>query len=223
MILKIDHLSFCPVHFPEALARFESWGYTIQFLDSDLPNPGIKREFMKAFPATHSIALLASPGSTNLELIDHGQVSGQDGYMTPVFEEPRDGVQHRTINSVIIKTNRVEESAAFWSLLGFRRISGQNGREALEFQSLFDPGGLRIYLEEDMQLHRTNYLDDCGFNCVALISNSAERERDRLKRVSCYVTALETIRVNKQDLSVFFTRGPAGELVEIIGLPRNQR
>ena len=79
-------------------------------------------------------------------------------------------------------------------------------RTALELSLVAKPGAPR------------GYLDTAGFTCVALFSTSVAEDPHFLAHRGVTVSETGTIRVNGQELELFFAQGPAGELVEVIGL-----
>lgn len=136
-------------------------------------------------------------------------------------------VSEQEVNSIsvkgaYIKTRCLCESEKFWSLLGFRRISAQKDFIILEFESLIEKSKLQLFLQEDKLDDCERRLDDFGFNCLALVSNFPAREKALFEQdKNIYNTNIENICINKQELSVFFIKGPSNELVEIIGPARN--
>jgi hypothetical protein len=118
-------------------------------------------------------------------------------------------------NKIVMNVNNFDDSLAFWQRLGFRILKRDNLSAILLFQSLFSRSDLEIVLTQSM--NESNYfLDDIGWNCIALVSNSAKKEEEYLKNSGYPLTTIQELEVNAKCLQIFFVKGPSNELVEII-------
>lgn len=123
-------------------------------------------------------------------------------------------------NKMVVRVTGREKSVAFWECLGFRLVQTKKGFALLEFESVLTADVCQIYLQERKTADGLPYLDDCGFNCIAFISGSAENERKLLDGKGFETTEIEVLTLNRRVLNIFFARGFCGELVEIIEVRR---
>lgn len=118
-------------------------------------------------------------------------------------------------NEALIKTRDLEQSVHFWSLFGFKRTAGSDGQPAMSLESFFQkPFRIHIAEEEGSEDWK---LDDAGFNCMALVTNNASKEKEALDSEGIHTTRIEEVRTNRKRLNVFFVKNNGGEVVEIIG------
>lgn len=243
MIVQVDHIALSSTNINEDIKTIKLLGYNLVFLEAGIQNPAIKSKFMKEPVKYHSLALLRCMGCVSIELIDHGHTSPNVSYITPVFKDAPKDLLYEAIsttmlrrfdipvyaiesekrdpfrfNQIIIRTKDIEGSKSFWHCLGFKTIRDEGKTTLVEFSSPLDKEIFQVCLQEEAATGSTYYLDDKGFNCVALISSSAEKERESLNKRGFDTTEIEELKVNGRKLKIFFSTGPSGELVEIIGL-----
>ncbi len=126
---------------------------------------------------------------------------------------------NRTIkfNKIIIKVSRLQESIKFWSLLGFKFEKKENNIALLKFRSILKNEDYIIILDQRVTSAKQKVnLNDQGFNCIALISNSTKEEKDLLKSNNFFTTDIKQLEVNDFIFNLFFAKGPSNENVEIL-------
>ncbi|HJP17159.1 MAG: hypothetical protein CMD96_06885 [Gammaproteobacteria bacterium] len=122
-------------------------------------------------------------------------------------------------NKIIIKTENIKESVLFWEYFNFKPISIEKKFAFLQFNSMFTNDVYQIILKKEKNVNRPFYLDSKGFNCLAFITNSAEKEKESLEKESIKVTEMvKKFNLNKKLLNIFFAIGPSGEIIEVIGI-----
>lgn len=139
----------------------------------------------------------------------------------PIFVQSSGAGSPFSLKKIAIQTSFLDESLFFWSSLGFKTLAHGNNCAILGFTSLLNLISFQLILFESKQ-KAGFYLDDLGFNCLALITNSARDEREYLKAKGIITSQIEEIIINNKTLQVFFVRGKGGEIVEIIGI-KNER
>jgi len=121
-------------------------------------------------------------------------------------------------NKLVIDTPNVLKTNQFFKALGFKELLLENDFSKLEFRSVFGAGIYYIYLKKSQSTTSLRYLDDSGSNCLAFISNSAEKEKENLDKENFFTTPIEHITLNKKIMKIFFSKGPENEIIEIISL-----
>jgi len=120
-------------------------------------------------------------------------------------------------NKLMIKVKNLQESIKFWNHLGFKTQSKESEHVVLKYQSILSPAEYFLFLYHfDSPSKESYYLNDKGFNCIALISNSAENEKDLLDCNNIFTTKIMQLEVNRVIYNIFFANGPSNEIVEII-------
>jgi hypothetical protein len=130
------------------------------------------------------------------------------------------------IKSVAVPTTDIEVSLKFWTAgLGCKLVeqgSFENARWAsLRFVSPIQAWCLNLLLIQTAGADAPPYLDDPGFPCLALLTNSLSKDMERALEaggVSCG-SHFETM-VNDKCLQIALLRGPCGEPVELIEFKR---
>lgn len=249
MIIQIDHVSISSMDFAKHIRIMKSLGYEPVFIEKNIKNPQIKHEFMTGCSKMHDLALLTSKGKISVELINHGNINQENGYIYPVFENISDNFIEKTnekskddifvkgklkcldaaiytynnmntgfrFNKMIIETRDINNSTTFFECLGFRFFQKENDYVVLDYTSIFKDD-CQLYLKKNDSINNKHYLDDRGFNCIALISTSAINEKEYLDKKGIRTTEIENFTVNRKNLDIFFAVGDSGELAEIIGI-----
>ena len=137
----------------------------------------------------------------------------------PVYVQDSDNGTF-AFNKIVIEVKDIGKSTKFWKLLGFKPLKLNRNFALLEFKSFFTEGVFQIYLEHSDNAPADHFLDDKGFNCVALISTSINKKKEMLDKNGFKTTSLEKFMVNQKHLNIFFSQGHCGELVEIIGIDK---
>ena len=115
----------------------------------------------------------------------------------------------------VVMVDDIEKSAQFWKLLGFKIIKIMPEFTLLEFKALFNKNTYHLYLQK-IENNKEHYLDDTGFNCVALISNNSVSDKKTLDDNGVTVTDVQKLTIGNKTLDIFFAIGPSNELVEVI-------
>ncbi len=123
------------------------------------------------------------------------------------------------LNSLLVKTDNFEKSIAFWKNFRFVVKEKHDTHIILELSSLLPTTPIfRLYLEKTEEINRNPCLDDRGVSCISFLSSSANREKDLLKSKGLPIIDVGSLLINQKKLTVFFTVGPSGELVEVIDI-----
>jgi hypothetical protein len=205
MIIKIDHIALASSDVIVDGLKLEKEGYAKKFQTLGLPNPEIKRGFMRNFKNKHDAALYERRGFIPIEIIDHKSRPEGCGYLLSK-KESESGT-----SEIVVQTSNIEKSLSFWSLLGFRK-TGKHGQ--LRFDSLVPKHTCIITLEEGGIAE--NKLDDAGFNCIAFITSSIERDNENLKKAGSVVSEISEFSSNNKKMKIMFARSKGGELIELI-------
>jgi hypothetical protein len=247
MIFKIDHIALSSSDFAPMDKVLSQLGYMNQFRDMNKPNPSIKKGLMRQFPETHDLSYYSKDGSIAIELLDHRKSFKNSSFIVPIIENIPDGLAKHTgeegsfrkmfvdafnapvlstgnsaaaganLNKLMVKTANSAESVRFWECLGFKHAGKTEGFSLLEFRSPLSKSSCTLYLKTE-ETGGKYFLDDDGFNCIALMSNSSEKEKDNLSGMNFRTTEIEQFNINNRLLNIFFAIGPCGELVEIVSL-----
>ena len=94
MLLDVDHVAFSSLYIKRDSEIFQTVGYTVEFIETNVENLSIKRDFLRDFSEKHSIALLKSQKGFNIEFTNHGNAYASHPHMIPVFEN----LPHALIN-----------------------------------------------------------------------------------------------------------------------------
>ncbi len=211
MIIKIDHIAYSTLDIESEIKNFEKSGYNLVFLEKNLLNLTIKKDFLHKFQSTHNLSLMTKDNSYSIELLDHGFTNNQEGFIRPYSME-------KYFNKIIINTDNIEKSVDFFKLLGFSFTQIIDNMHELKFFSILNPNDFYIYLNYNEK--NKYYLDDKNYNCLALITNSAQKEKEVLKNNGFKTTDIEELTVNGKNVKIFFTQRDDNEIVEIIEILR---
>ena len=236
MILDIDHIALTSSDFSRLMDIFSKLDYCVEFYEKRVDNPKIKEKLMQHFSEYHDLCLLKSKNNLNVELLNHKTVNKKNGFLIPIFNNTETNslqkdqllkIKNSNIpliieetnndflfNKMIVETNNLEESKNFWKSLGF--FQKNEFKNHLYFNSILSEKKYEFILKE-IHSDSKNNLDDKGWNCIALLSNSIEKEYDFLKN-KYITTEIELLEINHKQLRIFFVKSPGGELIEIISL-----
>lgn len=207
MILGIDHiaLSASDQDVAEIKSGLLNAGYDVFFEELSLENLPIKKQFLSEFHPVHDLVLMKKNGHIPIEVLNHHSSRRQSGLWRIVSG-----------NEVAFKTSDRMASLDFWQHLGFK--PGPENNTAV-FNSLFSR--LSIVFERNEDATHQHFLDDSGFNCLALFSSSVEDDRNKLCE-SCKCSEIADLRVNGRSLRIFFANNIfGGELVEIFEIKKD--
>lgn len=246
MIIKIDHVALNSISLKEDTKKLKLLGYNHVFTEKNIINPKIKKDLIKQYNKFHDLALFNCKDNIPIELINNWNVNYKKGYITPIFEnifEDSTEIKKENFNNfkkirikyfdvpifikeksnsvirfnkIVINVNDVENSIKFWECLGFKLIQNEENYIIMKFESFID--SVRwIYLRKIKKSYK-HYLDDKGFNCLALISNFAKKEREIIRAKGFKTTDIEEFKINNKILNIFFSIAPSGELIEIVSI-----
>nr|WP_321496421.1 VOC family protein [uncultured Methanolobus sp.] len=108
MIIKIDHIALSSLSFKDDIKLLKSLGYNLVILEENIENLSQKESLLSIFHKRHNLALLTSNLNYDIELLDHGQLTSNRGYIIPFFENIppnviRDTGHERVINGTEYK------------------------------------------------------------------------------------------------------------------------
>jgi hypothetical protein len=245
MILSIDHIALCSDNIERDEATILEFGYSNVFHLKEIKNPSIKRDLLSSNHAMHDLSLYTRDNSIAIELINHHSQRETASFIIPVFtnvredqvevismegpfasavlkkshtpiylkqEDTRPGIH---INTFCVNTNDINSSIIFWQNFGFKCSNKSLRSQVMEFYSPIKREIITMRLNESKEKIE-HYLDDTGFNCIAFITNSVERERAGFEEKGFNVTEIEPFVIADRHLRIFFARGHNSELVELI-------
>jgi len=229
MIYKIDHLAYGSDDFPRDGALLAASGYAETFCERGVENMVSTKGVMRSPSDRFDIALYEKPGALGVELLNYGRLhqagpgrfhAGR-GNGSPL----EDFLALGPAGSLRLRLASVDSEASvrFWELLRFKAADTGGDGPRLVFASLF--GGPETVLDiAPAQRHEpASHIDEAGFSVLAFIADSAHKERANFVRHGHAPTVVSPLRVNGQDLEIFFVRGPEGAVAEVISLRRKPR
>jgi len=126
-----------------------------------------------------------------------------------------------SLKGVVIMVNQLAASIGFWEAFGFRLCARDPGYAVLACKFPLNNFQFKIYLRKSDAAAGAYHLDDMGFNCLALVSNSVQVERELLDRQGFRTTEIEAFRLNDKNYEIMFAVGPSGEIVELLSVQRD--
>lgn len=96
MILGADHVALSCREVVEGARCLESFGYTTQFTELDLPNDAAKKAFLSAYAPSHAIAYCRHEHGMSVELVQHAAPlrEGLSAYQVAVEGWPAEAVAY---------------------------------------------------------------------------------------------------------------------------------
>jgi len=221
MIIHIDHLALTTDGFKDDINILEKFGYKLRFLERDIKNLDIKKQFLRNFTKNHDIALLDNINGLSIELINY-PVSGVEKsiFYPKINNNTISKLQdvRKGFSEICFKTHNFSESLKFWKSLDFHVYEQNKNITRLKIRSLINRSDYFVCIENANELEGQCFLDDLGFNSIALISTSITKDRDFLIKQNFDATPIDTLELNGKNLNIFFVKGPSLELLEIIGI-----
>lgn len=216
MIFNIDHIGLSSTNFKQHDALLTSLGYEKVFEEHDLENMPIKKPYLQEFTPTHNLALYRKEGTYGIELLQHGTLKGEQGFIFPYNKnEEKELSEASVLDTFVVQTNDITASAKFWSAFGFKQNGKENEMLRMTFNTMMSGETYHLILRHQPGDYQY-YLDTPSFNSIAFVSSSADKEKRKLEKKNYPTSSIGQITVNDRPLDVFFVTGPAGELVEII-------
>lgn len=232
MILHIDHIATASLDFEQDIKYLEGLGYKVRFIEKLIYNPAIKRDLMREFTQFHDIALLDKDLCISIELLNYNRVENIHSLLFfnqnnpleafikntyAMHKENLNNLVNTDLNKLFLYVADIDRALIFWKMLGFNLYEEADGIAVLLFKSLLTGSHYFVHLiNKSFSSEYACYLDNRGFNSLAFISSSIKLEREKFTKNGFWVTDIESLKLNGRKLSIFFVKGPAGELVEII-------
>ncbi len=216
MIVNIDHIGLSSTNFKQHHQLLTGLGYEKVLQEDDLENLNIKKPYLTKFNETHSLALYRKDKVYGIELLNHGQLTEQPGFIYPYNKDDSAELSENSIlNTCVVASNDIGASTKFWATFGFLPDGTQDNMTRLRFNAMTT--GLDYYLLlRHIAGEYKYYMDTKGFNSIAFISSSVDKEKRKIDRKEYPTSRIDQITVNDRLLDIFFVTGPSGEIVEII-------
>lgn len=203
MIIKIDHIAYSSNNIEKDIINFSKLGYKLLF-NENLPNLKIKESLLTEYKPSHNLALLSHENSFNVEILNHGMITDNQGYI--LFNSDN--------NNIIIKTDDIEDSIKFWQAAGFKKE-----KLNVVFTSIFDGKKLTINFVKKNN-NKRYFLNDKGFNCIGLITTSIESDIKNFTNIDCKISKIEELVVNSKCMKICFIQRKENEIIELIEIKR---
>lgn len=205
MILSIDHIACSSSNLEKDIKTFISRGYKPVFKEQ-LVNPDNKRDLLHRFLPYHTLVLLKKAYGFDIELIDHGNVDSQDGFIKLIKED-----------TIEIKTNNILETSVLLKYLGFVCVN----ENYFKFRSIISRQEFFVELKYDIE-QKHYKLDDKGYNCLAFIASNLDKTiNDIAKNLSnVKVYELGYLNINGKAVNIDFIQHNNGEIIELIEFKR---
>jgi len=208
LILGLEHIAYNAADIEAGIRTIEQLGYTVSFVDRDLPNAPVKKALLDRYEPVHDIAVLSAGGDRpNVEVIYHGPTT-----RIP----PR--LDYSSAGTITLETpDPAAESDFFCGALRFK----PNGPSGLALRSPVKRWCCTIDLVEDADSPRPT-LDVEGYSCLAFLSNSLEKDLDAAVRAGAIDASEFSIQVEGQHLHVAIFRSPLGAICELLQVHSNE-
>lgn len=207
MILKLDHVSYSCTYEEEKeiLKQFE--GYKEVFFESNLINIDAKKTMMKHFCKYHNIRMLEKDSFIPIELTTYKSCEGNNN----AIELKKD------YSVIMLHTTNIENTYDFFSNLEIYEEEEVKDGIILSFQPLLSKELLKIYIHK---VEKINFpmLDYKGYGAIGIFVDKTLNYMEKFKKNGYFVTEIETLKVNRKNLKIFFVKGKQGEILEIIGV-----
>jgi catechol 2,3-dioxygenase-like lactoylglutathione lyase family enzyme len=208
MILGVDHVALSSDNVDRSLSDLTAKGFTLAFVEKNLPNAPEKKPFLRAYHPAHDLAYCRGERGVAVEITRHGgALGGAGGFYGLVFSGP-------ALTGLRVGCSDAAASRTFWTDgLGFQK-SGP-----LRFSSPVPAWSLDLFLEDARAARDKPFLDDAGSSCVALLCNNIAADLARAGRCGGQTPSpVFSSRVNGRELRIALLRGPSDEIIELIDL-----
>jgi len=231
MILHIDHIAIASCDFERDINILKSFGYKVRFIENRLKNSEIKREFVRKFTNEHDIALLDRTDNFSIELVNYGYEGQsfssfyfQENSLFPLInlsdsEKINLDTSSARFNNFFLNVNDLDKAIFFWKTIGFCLREKTTDFAILIFKSLLCSCLYTVQLiKKDILKNKFIFLDDIGFNSLAIVSSNLNADREKFKNIGLNVTDVDCLNINGKKICVFFVSGFDGEILEVIGV-----
>jgi len=207
MIINIDHIGLSSNNLSKDGTHLTALGYEKVFEEMDLENMEIKRPYLQEFTPTHSLALYRKNDAFDIELLQHGELGDETGFIFPFNQKNNNELnENADLNTFIIHISEVEKSVVFFQALGFNFNGVVDGLARFTFTTLIEKTAYHVLLKETQTIAKY-YMDTPGFNSIALVSTNVEKEQRKLQKKGYTTGEIGQITVNNRLLKVFFVTG----------------
>lgn len=244
MIIKFDHIALYSNHLEKTRELLKCCGYQEKFTEVNLINPEIKRTLMTDFSDLYGICYMSHEKNVDIEIVTAEVSSNNYAYLKPIII----GIEHdicienemgleKSLNELIemqpltdnnisnfetimCRVGSIENSILFWKLFGFVEESMPLKKSMVYKSILPNQKGIQLVFNEVVDNKQKYHLNDIGFNCLAFITTSIDKDRNKFVKNGFRSTSIEQIQINGRLLRVCFVIGNNGELAELIELQK---
>lgn len=244
MIIKIDHIALYSNHLEKSQELLERCGYQVKFTEVNVSNPQIKKSLMTYFPERYSLCYMSHDKNLDIEIVTAEVSSNKLAFLKPKLNgigdealNEKDNGLEKSLNELMemmpltdnnisnlqiirCSVGKIESSVLFWKLFGFSEELVDK-KKSMVFNSILpNQKRVKIFFDEAHDTIGNHFLNDVGFNCLAFITTSIDRDRHKFIKNGFEATQIEQIRINKRPLKVCFVIGKNGELAELIEMQK---
>lgn len=215
MILGTSHIAISTYDIESDIKTYIEKGFSLQFLEKNLPNSRFKEPFLSTHTPLHSLAVLNGKSGIDLELVQHhtsipDSIKTKDHYLRPEID-------NGSVMELEYDAYQFEESITFLNnLAGFSLVEESDTFKLLEMRSLIPKWRSRIrVIKSDQKLNPA--LDQPGATCIAFLTSNLNKELNRLGEKGYHKSSPAFLmEVNDKELKIAFIRGPSNEIIELI-------
>jgi len=219
MLVQLDHIALTAEDGRET-TLLRDLGYEESFSCRSIPNPLNKRDLMAEWADEHALALYERPKSIPIEVIDYGYFVDKPSHFELPYEgflKPKNSTRQATptdstIDTVRVRTSSIDSSQEFWTTLGLE----SSGENTLQFDDATSQASVTFELRTVDRCPERTRLDASGFPCIAFVTTSLERDRERMSAAGYEVTDVSEIELPHRTMDVSFIIGPDGVPVELV-------
>jgi hypothetical protein len=118
------------------------------------------------------------------------------------------------INNGVINvfTDNIQETEIFYQSIGFKYRNN-----LMELKTILDNKPVLLTVTEAAIKETMNtFIDSEGYCCLAFLTNSTEKERERLIRRGVKTTEIQKLRINGKYMDIFFAYNEHRDICEFI-------
>ncbi|MGC9384575.1 MAG: hypothetical protein ACP5D6_08260 [Kosmotogaceae bacterium] len=205
MILGMSHIALSVADIDQKKKQLEKRGFNNIFVEKNIINHPTKKHLLKTYQSTHEIALFYHPElNQSVEIINHGYV---DYDRKGNFNLKNDHIE------LSICEESFDKEQNFWlEVLSFKKTS----KNRLVFSSAVPSWSCTIELIEKPKIQPA-MLDSQGYPCLALLTNSLERDLSIASQLGAYdLTEIFELDINNRALKISMFRTPGSAICELI-------
>ncbi|MFT5284587.1 MAG: catechol 2,3-dioxygenase-like lactoylglutathione lyase family enzyme [Planctomycetota bacterium] len=240
--IGIDHVQFSVPDLTASTEFLQRLGWELEFCE-----PNFARTERPYFREIGKSMAYLKQGRAAIELIDASDRAGSASWL-PVFSGHVPGQQCEEVETpfeklevevqelgtrclcvdaeaeqvqleqVVLRSADPESSAAFLESLGFRREAIGDVLQ-LRFPASIIGMGLTVSIIPG-DVASGDFVDDLGLCLIALISKDLEADLAELRAGGFETTDIFNYQINGRSISNLISRGPSGEMIELIQIGR---